>query len=39
MMSEYNIDAIGTKRVYVSPGCRGKGVVSRILSELGKWAN
>ena len=26
------------KRVYVPPVCRGKGVATRILTELEKWA-
>jgi GNAT superfamily N-acetyltransferase len=37
-MSEYNKEDIELKRVYVPPVCRGKGVATRILTELEKWA-
>ena len=38
-ISEYDADTMEIKRVYVSPVCRGKGVATRVLAELEKWAN
>lgn len=34
----FDSSAIEVKRMYVLPGFRGKGVASRVLSELEKWA-
>ncbi len=38
-ISEYDADTMEIKRVYVSHGFRGKGIATRVLSELEKWAN
>ena len=35
---EFSTSAIEVKRMYVLPECRGKGVASKILSELERWA-
>jgi GNAT superfamily N-acetyltransferase len=37
-LKEFNTEAIEVKRMYVSPSARRKGIASKILSELEKWA-
>ena len=37
-IKEYNADIMEIKRMYVAPSERGKGIASRILKELEKWA-
>ena len=38
-MKEYDRIAIEIKRMYTPPQYRGKGVASKILSELENWAS
>ena len=37
-IKEYSADTVEVKRMYTSPGSRGKGVASNILAELELWA-
>jgi putative acetyltransferase len=37
-IKEFGSNAMEIKRMYVSPGSRNKGLASKILSELEKWA-
>jgi GNAT superfamily N-acetyltransferase len=38
-IKEYAPDMTEVKRMYTAPECRGKGVASRILTELETWAS
>jgi putative acetyltransferase len=38
-IKEYSPDTIEIKRMYTSPGSRGKGIATRILIELELWAS
>jgi GNAT superfamily N-acetyltransferase len=38
-IKDYGGDAMEIKRMYVSPAYRNKGIASKILSELEKWAS
>lgn len=38
-IKEFDPDTMEVKRMYVSPESRGKGIASKILSELEKWAS
>jgi GNAT superfamily N-acetyltransferase len=38
-IKEYSINTVEIKRMYVSPESRGKGIATKILAELEKWAN
>ena len=35
---EYSSSVMEVKRMYTVPGCRGRGIASKILHELEKWA-
>ncbi len=37
-IKELTSDSMEVKRMYTSPGSRGKGVASTVLNELEKWA-
>jgi len=37
-IKEFSPMAMEVKRMYTSPECRGKGVASKVLAELEKWA-
>ena len=37
-MKEYNPGAMEIKRMYTLPESRGKGIASKVLTELEKWA-
>jgi putative acetyltransferase len=37
-IKEYSPDIMEIKRMYTSPASRGKGIATRILAELEKWA-
>ena len=37
-IKEYNATTMEVKRMYVAPSKRGKGIASKILKELEKWA-
>ena len=37
-IKEYNPDVMEIKRMYTSPDARGKGIATKILVELEKWA-
>ena len=37
-IKEYSPGTVEIKRMYTSPGSRGKGIAGRILSELEAWA-
>jgi len=37
-IKEYNPNTMEIKRMYTSPGHRGKGVATNILTELERWA-
>jgi len=37
-VKEYSPDTMEIKRMYTAPESRGKGIASKILSELEKWA-
>ncbi len=37
-IKEFSAEIMEVKRMYVTPGKRGKGIASAILSELEKWA-
>ena len=37
-IKEFNPTSVEVKRMYVSPEIRGKGIATRILTELEKWA-
>ena len=37
-IKEYSPGIVEIKRMYTSPGSRGKGIASQILVELEKWA-
>lgn len=37
-IKEYEPDTIEVKRMYVSPESRNKGIASKVLAELEKWA-
>ena len=37
-MREYGPAIMEVKRMYTSPGSRGKGIATRILAELERWA-
>lgn len=38
-IKEFDANAMEVKRMFVSPGHRNKGMASRVLAELEKWAN
>ena len=38
-MKEYAPNTMEIKRMYTSPGRRGKGIASKVLTELEKWAS
>ncbi|BAX81390.1 GNAT family N-acetyltransferase [Labilibaculum antarcticum] len=38
-IKEYEPKVMEIKRMFVLPECRGKGVASKVLQELEKWAN
>jgi putative acetyltransferase len=38
-IKEYSPGMVEIKRMYTSPGSRGKGIAGRILSELEAWAD
>ena len=35
---EYDPDTMEIKRMYTSPACRGKGIATKVLTELERWA-
>ena len=37
-MKEYNLSTMEIKRMYTSPEYRGKGIATKVLAELEKWA-
>ncbi|MEJ7769862.1 MAG: GNAT family N-acetyltransferase [Chitinophagaceae bacterium] len=37
-IKEFNTHAMEIKRMYTAPGSRGKGMATKVLSELEKWA-
>ncbi len=37
-IKEYSAEAVEVKRMYTLPAARGKGIASKILTELEKWA-
>jgi putative acetyltransferase len=37
-MKEYDKTSMEVKRMYTTPGSRGKGIASKVLSELEQWA-
>lgn len=37
-IKEYNSDSMEIKRMYTAPDGRGKGVATKVLTELEKWA-
>ena len=37
-IKEYDTDTMEVKRMYVSPGNRGKGIATQVLTELENWA-
>lgn len=37
-LREYSSKVMEIKRMYTSPGSRGKGIATRVLTELEKWA-
>ena len=37
-IKEYGPDEMEVKRMYVSPGDRGKGIATKVLAELENWA-
>lgn len=37
-IKEFNANSMEVKRMYVSPESRGKGIASKVLSELENWA-
>ena len=37
-IKEYSPNIVEVKRMYTSPGSRGKGIATKILTELEKWA-
>ncbi|GJM35247.1 MAG: N-acetyltransferase [Saprospiraceae bacterium] len=37
-MKQYELNTLEIKRMYVYPESRGKGIATRILAELEKWA-
>jgi len=37
-IKEYSPNIVEVKRMYTSPGSRGKGIATKILIELEKWA-
>lgn len=37
-IKQYSADTMEVKRMYTAPEFRGKGIASRILTELEKWA-
>ena len=37
-IKEYSSNVMEIKRMFVSPICRGKGIASKVLIELEKWA-
>ena len=37
-IKEYNPNTMEIKRMYTSPGSRGKGIAAKVLTELEKWA-
>lgn len=38
-IKEYAPNTMEIKRMYTSPGNRGKGIATRVLTELEKWTN
>jgi putative acetyltransferase len=38
-IKEYAPDTMEVKRMYVSPECRQRGIATKILAELEKWAS
>ena len=37
-IKEYAPDTMEIKRMYTSPACRGKGIATKVLTELERWA-
>jgi len=37
-IKEYSFDTMEVKRMYTLPECRGKGIATKVLIELEKWA-
>lgn len=37
-IKEYNSDSMEIKRMYTAPDGRGKGIATKVLTELEKWA-
>jgi putative acetyltransferase len=37
-LKEFAANTIEIKRMYTTPGCRGKGIATMVLAELEKWA-
>lgn len=38
-IKEYSPNTIEVKRMYTMPECRGKGIATKVLTELEKWAS
>ena len=37
-IKEFDTNTMEVKRMYTSPECRGKGIATKVLNELEKWA-